>query len=95
MRLGSHSVLRVGLQVRQLQPSAVGSWWQSGHPGWAIYPVDSEQFISTGALDSVNVQQDQIVSHVSPANDMSELPFLCSKFKFKMLAPWPCLAPGT
>ena len=79
MRLGARSVSRVGLQVRQLQPSAVGSWWQSGHPGWAIYPVDSEQFISTGALDSVNVQQDQIVSHVSPANDMSELPLLCSK----------------
>jgi hypothetical protein len=23
-------------KVRQLQPQAVGTWWQSGHPGWAI-----------------------------------------------------------
>ena len=43
------------LQVRQLQPQAVASWWQPGHPGWAIYPVDSEQFMSTGALDNVSV----------------------------------------
>lgn len=43
------------VQVRQLQPQAVASWWQPGHPGWAIYPVDSEQFMSTGALDNVSV----------------------------------------
>ncbi|KAL3159748.1 PSII 6.1 kDa protein [Trebouxia sp. C0009 RCD-2024] len=42
-------------QVRQLQPQAVSSWWQPGHPGWAIYPVDSEHFMSTGALDNVSV----------------------------------------
>lgn len=45
-------------QVRQLQPQAVASWWQPGHPGWAIYPVDSEQFMSTGALDNVSVPSD-------------------------------------
>lgn len=39
-------------QVRQLQPQAVSAWWQQGHPGWAIYPVDSEQFLATGTLDS-------------------------------------------
>ncbi|KAK9831959.1 hypothetical protein WJX81_003135 [Elliptochloris bilobata] len=38
-------------QVRQLQPGAVASWWQQGHPGWAIYPIDSEQFMASGALD--------------------------------------------
>jgi hypothetical protein len=38
--------------VRQLQPQAVAAWWQQGHPGWAIYPVDSEQFLTTGALDA-------------------------------------------
>jgi len=46
------------VQVRQLQPQAVASWWQPGHPGWAIYPVDSEQFMSTGALDNVSVPND-------------------------------------
>ena len=49
-------------QVRQLQPGAVASWWQPGHPGWAIYPVDSEQFMSTGALENVNVTNEQIVA---------------------------------
>ena len=52
----------MSLQVRQLQPNAVGSWWQGGHPGWAIYPVDSEQFISTGALDFVSVPTDQLIA---------------------------------
>ena len=53
---------RCAAQVRQLQPGAVASWWQPGHPGWAIYPVDSEQFISTGALESVSVLSEQIVA---------------------------------
>ena len=39
-------------QVRSLQPQAAASWWQPGHPGWAIYPVDSDQFLATGALDT-------------------------------------------
>ncbi len=54
------------LQVRQLQPQAVASWWQPGHPGWAIYPVDSDQFMSTGALDSLNVQNEQPSHTPSP-----------------------------
>lgn len=45
-------------QVRQLQPQAVASWWQPGHPGWAIYPVDSDHFMNTGALDNVSVPND-------------------------------------
>ncbi|KAL4859186.1 putative aldo-keto reductase 2 [Chlorella vulgaris] len=51
-------------QVRALQPQGVGAWWQQGHPGWAIYPVDSEQFLSTGALDSVSLPlpADQLMS---------------------------------
>ena len=48
--------------MRHLQPGAVASWWQPGHPGWAIYPVDSEQFMSTGALESVSVPNEQIVA---------------------------------
>ena len=40
----------------------MASWWQPGHPGWAIYPVDSEQFMSTGALESVSVPNEQIVA---------------------------------
>ena len=73
-------------QVRQLQPGAVASWWQPGHPGWAIYPVDSEQFMSTGALENVNVTNEQIVAPLpmgceslptSPCYSCS--PTLCAK----------------
>ncbi len=58
----TQAALLVHEQVRQLQPGAVASWWQPGHPGWAIYPVDSEQFMSTGALESVSVPNEQIVA---------------------------------
>lgn len=37
-------------QVGIFQPLAVASWWQPGHSGWAIYPVDSDQFMSAGAM---------------------------------------------
>ncbi len=30
--------------VHRLQPQAAHSWWLPGHPGWAIFPMDSEQF---------------------------------------------------
>mmetsp|Transcript_10080 Transcript_10080/g.30159 ORF Transcript_10080/g.30159 Transcript_10080/m.30159 type:complete len:698 (+) Transcript_10080:368-2461(+) len=59
-------------QVRILQPQGVASWWQGGHPGWAIYPVDSDHFMSTGALDSVSVANDSLAS--TPAAD-SGFPF--------------------
>jgi hypothetical protein len=59
------------VQVRQLQPQAVASWWQPGHPGWAIYPVDSDQFMSTGALDSLNVQNEQPSHTPSPGANPS------------------------
>lgn len=51
-------------QVRSLQPQAAASWWQGGHPGWAIYPVDSDQFLATGALDQAVLPNsgDQILS---------------------------------
>lgn len=48
------------LQVRTLQPQGVQSWWQPGHPGWAIYPVDSDHFLSTGVLDQVSVNTESI-----------------------------------
>jgi len=28
-----------------LQKAAVEAWWQPGHPGWTIWPADSEQFM--------------------------------------------------
>ena len=38
-------------QMRALQPAASAAWWQPGHPGWAISPTDSEEFLATGTLD--------------------------------------------
>lgn len=31
--------------LRRLQREASLSWWQPGHPGWAIWPVDSDGFM--------------------------------------------------
>ncbi|KAK9790768.1 hypothetical protein WJX73_001816 [Symbiochloris irregularis] len=31
--------------LRKLQREASLSWWQPGHPGWAIWPVDSDSFM--------------------------------------------------
>ncbi len=42
-------------QVRALQPQAVASWWGVGHPGWAIHPLDSEQFLNNGVAEPVNM----------------------------------------
>lgn len=50
-------------QVRALQPQAIAAWWQHGHPGWAIYPVDSDQFLATGSLDPAEMPTgDQIAA---------------------------------
>lgn len=64
--------------MRQLQPGAVASWWQPGHPGWAIYPVDSEQFMSTGALESVSVPNEHIVAPQPELGGEPDLLVLCS-----------------
>lgn len=75
------AALLVHEQVRQLQPGAVASWWQPGHPGWAIYPVDSEQFMSTGALESVSVPNEQIVAP-QPQMGGNNLSILPTNFSF-------------
>ena len=31
--------------ARRLQRQAALAWWRAGHPGWAIWPVDTEHFI--------------------------------------------------
>lgn len=54
-------------QVRALQPKAAAAWWQYGHPGWAIYPVDSDQFLATGALDPAALpSNDQVLNSGPP-----------------------------
>ncbi len=32
-------------KASHLQKAAVEAWWQPGHPGWTIWPADSEQFM--------------------------------------------------
>lgn len=29
----------------------VDSWWRAGHPGWSIYPADSEKFVGHGIIE--------------------------------------------
>ncbi len=31
--------------ARRLQRQAALAWWRPGHPGWAIWPVDTEHFM--------------------------------------------------
>ncbi len=31
--------------ARRLQRAAALAWWRAGHPGWAIWPVDTEAFM--------------------------------------------------
>ena len=52
--VGDHATLEATLvsqlqapereQLRKLQSEAASAWWQQGHPGWAIWPVDSDAF---------------------------------------------------
>ena len=32
-------------EVLRLQGRAEEDWWLPGHPGWTIWPADSEQFL--------------------------------------------------
>jgi hypothetical protein len=32
--------------VRQLQPRAERGWWESGHGGWTLFPVDTERYVA-------------------------------------------------
>ncbi len=34
--------------LRHMQPQAVAAWWAPGHPGWAIFPMDSDAFLQVG-----------------------------------------------
>ena len=31
--------------VKKLQKEAIKCWWQDNHPGWSIWPIDSNQFL--------------------------------------------------
>ena len=75
-------------QVRQLQPQAVASWWQPGHPGWAIYPVDSEQFMSTGALDNVSVPNEStLVAPPPPDSPGTQAASACAGVIVRVVTP--------
>eukprot|EP00891_Asterochloris_glomerata_P008152 jgi/Astpho2/8152/Aster-03085 len=58
MELGLLFICRLGNVDLDRPPQGVACWWQPGHSGWAIYPVDSESFVNTGTLESTQ-QSDQ------------------------------------
>ena len=31
--------------IKKLQKRASICWWQPGHPGWAVWPVDTQHFL--------------------------------------------------
>lgn len=44
-------------QLAALARAAAEAWWRPGHPGWSIWPADSEQFQRSvcGAASAVQV----------------------------------------
>lgn len=36
-------------KTKKLLKRAVAAWWLPGHPGWAIWPVDTQQFMQDAA----------------------------------------------
>lgn len=36
--------------IKKLQKQATSCWWQPGHPGWAIWPVDTQTFLQDMAV---------------------------------------------
>ena len=58
--------------MRQLQPAAVNQWWDNAHPGWAIYPRDSEGFLSNVA-DPMQAHE-QIVAPMPPSSSDNSYP---------------------
>jgi hypothetical protein len=35
--------------LRSLQSRAASAWWAGGHPGWTVFPLDTEQFCGDAA----------------------------------------------
>eukprot|EP00798_Chlamydomonas_sp_ICE-L_P030155 gene30155-35135_t len=54
--------------VRQLQPQAAHSWWLNGHPGWAIFPMDSDQFLQGQGQYSTHQQANMGGGGMMPQN---------------------------
>ena len=60
-----------------MQKKAVKCWWKLGHPGWSIWPADSEQFIRNvveagDGLTAVQIQANvPITSHASATQSQS------------------------
>lgn len=50
-------------------------WWENGHPGWAIYPKESDAFLSNIA-DPMQAHE-QIVAPLPPANSDASYPGGC------------------
>ena len=44
----------------------MNTWWDHCHPGWAIYPTESEQFMAN-ALDPLHGHE-QIVAPLPPSS---------------------------
>ncbi|MCJ1422318.1 hypothetical protein MMC29_000198 [Sticta canariensis] len=52
--------------VSQLQAAAADDWWRPGHPGWAIWPADSEHFLRQVLAHSRQIDCNSMRSMASP-----------------------------
>ncbi|GAX78271.1 hypothetical protein CEUSTIGMA_g5713.t1 [Chlamydomonas eustigma] len=65
--------------VRQMQPEAAQGWWMPGHPGWAIFPMESESFLQTGSVIPILSLSDvgspnSLLRAPSPSNPSTVMP---------------------
>ena len=58
----------------------VSSWWVAGHPGWGVYPADTDSFVDKGIIDHVqnlvtrNMASRQSHGSLSELSDGSQKP---------------------
>jgi len=40
-------------QLHSFSAQMISSWWRTGHPGWGVYPADTDSFVDKGVINRV------------------------------------------
>lgn len=82
-------------QLHSYSAQMMSSWWRTGHPGWGVYPADTDSFVDKGIIDRVqNLVTGIMISRqshgsLSELSDGSQKPLVAppSCFDQKNMAP--------
>ncbi|KAK9825131.1 hypothetical protein WJX81_002021 [Elliptochloris bilobata] len=58
--------------ARRLQRQAALAWWRAGHPGWAIWPVDTEHFMRNAQAGTSVVASEAAPTSPTPSRSPSD-----------------------